>query len=62
MFIQPRPPAPKKIEEPLKKEESFRKSPESSNGMDYDEDDESISSTSIESVSKRGRKVLRYVK
>ncbi|CBY09676.1 unnamed protein product [Oikopleura dioica] len=56
VFIQPRPPAPKKIEEPLNKEESFRKSPESSNGMDYDEDDESISSTSIESVSKRGRK------
>jgi hypothetical protein len=58
VFIQPRPPAPKKNEESLKKEEPVRTSPESINGMDFDEDDEPLSNTSTESVSKRGRKVF----
>jgi hypothetical protein len=63
VFIQPRPPAPKKNEESLKKEEPVvRTSPESINGMDFDEDDEPLSNTSTESVSKRGRKVFLYHK
>lgn len=58
VFIQPKPPAPKKIEQAPKKEEpTARKSPDSSGGMDFDEDDETLSNASIESVSKRGRKV-----
>jgi len=57
VFIPPRPPAPKKNEEILKKEEPVaRVSLESTNGIDYDEDDEPLSNTSNESVSKRGRK------